>query len=98
MACDYSATQEIAQRKEKALKQLEADIATGKITVIRGLDGTLKVANWGKTEAAQAGLFEACALHKLVTSPKTNWLVKQKLQNMGINSTSVKTLKGCHHK
>ena len=104
MCCDTRNTTIAEQRlREEALKDLERLIATGRVNVVRDFSGKLSIPMWQNTPTARAGWMEGCALEKvdfkkIANDPRTSWLVKSKLQALGVNATTVKTAAGCHHK
>ena len=83
MPCDtYAKTQREQQLRDEAVKKLEADIAAGRVTVVKNLAGEVSISNWSAQQAKQVGWCEGCALATLAGS--TNWAVKAKLGQMGV--------------
>lgn len=83
MPCDSLArTQRERQLREAALKELEADIAAGRRTLVRNLRGEVAVLNWGTSNAARAGWCEGCALAQLAKGG--SWVVRSKLAAVGV--------------
>jgi len=74
----------IAEKKvmNDELKQLEQDIATGKVIVTRNYRGELSVSGWSTSGAAKASWCEGCALAEMATSG--SWLVRSKLAALGL--------------
>ena len=83
MPCDTLARTE-AERKAQAdaVKELELDIATGKRTIVRQLDGSLTILNWGNSTAAKLGMCDGCVLERVANG--NNWVAKSKLAAVGI--------------
>jgi hypothetical protein len=70
---------------ESGLKQLEADIATGRVVVTMDIKtGRVKVVNWSATNAAKAGWCEGCALAAIAETG--NYLAQAKLARWGIKT------------
>lgn len=69
MPCDARARQAAEQAAfDAALDELAADLAAGRKTISRALNGQLAISNWSKSTAAQAGWCEGCALVKLANT------------------------------
>jgi hypothetical protein len=84
MPCDTIRREAEAQKQyEDALKQLEQDIASGKVIVSLNVKtGNVQISNWGEHIAAKAGWCEGCALAKL--GETGSYVVKQKLARWGV--------------
>jgi hypothetical protein len=67
--------------REEARKKLEADIASGKVQVIRNANGQLSIVGWQQQQAKAAGWCESCVLNSI--QKEGSWAAKQKLAQIG---------------
>jgi len=66
MPCDTTwTTAEAQQEAEDALKELDAELATGGRRISRNMRGEVKINDWNSTAAARAGWCEGCALRAI---------------------------------
>jgi len=70
--------------RDAAKKKLEADIAAGRVQVIRKPNGEFAVSGWQQTAAAKSGWCEGCVLRSIQKTG--SWAAKQKLAQAGITS------------
>ena len=67
MPCNTKITPSMKKLREETARKLEADLVAGKARLQRGAGGTVSVAGWTKTAAAEAGWCEGCVLRFIAT-------------------------------
>lgn len=88
---------EIAAR-EAALKELEKQLAAGKVTLIRDFKtGQVKIVNFDRTACAQAGWHDSCVLAAI--AKRGTFIAKAKLEEKlkEVGSTSKKVIEAHDH-
>jgi hypothetical protein len=82
MPCNSNRTEIERREMARALEQLDQDIATGKVRIVRDIKGQLSITNWQFTAAANQSWCEGCALRAIQT--RGSWVARSKLQAAGI--------------
>jgi tRNA A37 methylthiotransferase MiaB len=97
MPCDTQYLRE-AQRKEReaALKELQKQIAQGKLKLKKDAAGKVTIEKFEETRASQAGWHESCVLASIAKSG--DWLIKAKLAALGINPQQLVAAHAASHK
>jgi len=95
MPCDTFALQARQRReRERAIKELEDDIAAGRVQVVANpVDGSLTIVEWDLSAVCASGMHESCAMAQIVESD--DWAVQSVMQGAGISRAA--TLKRHGH-
>jgi len=73
-----------AAERERAYRELEAEIAAGQRALTRNYFGEFSIVGYAQTAAAKSGLCDGCVLRRI--SKGSNYFAKAKLEAAGISS------------
>lgn len=81
MPCeDMQLLQQEIEARERAFADLQKKIVQGKLILEKAPNGSVRIRNWGQTEAAKSGWHESCVL--AATARRGTWAAKQRLAAM----------------